>query len=153
MMWQQAADVLCFISSSRVALSEAAAARRSTSGPIFRRAPTGERLIIAPAAHLEGLGAISMPASPSLPACFASLDALSRASHRVFSSSLHRRVSAASNAFCNPKTEKTAPRVAPIDLLTSRTPICSVGDEEGASTDDRLDGLVCGGGSGRVRRL
>ena len=96
---------------------------------------------------------MSMPASPSLPACFASLDALSHASHRVFSCSLHRRVSTVSSASCKPKTEYTAPIVATTDLPTSRTTICSVGDEEGASTDDRLNGLVCGGGSGRVRRL
>ena len=96
---------------------------------------------------------MSMPASLSLPACFASLDALSHASHRVFSSSLHRRVSAVSNAFYQPKTEIIAPSAATIDLPTSRTLIYGAGDEEGASTDDRLDGLVCGGGSGRVRRL
>ena len=61
--------------------------------------PTGERLNIALVAQLEGPAAMSMHDSPCLPACFALLDALAHSFHRVFSGSLHRRISAVINVF------------------------------------------------------
>ena len=104
---------------------------------MFRPAPTGERLTVAPAAQPEDPGAMSMPASPSLPACFASLDALLHASHCVFSRSLHRCMSAVSNAFWWPKIKYISPVAAIIDLSASRRVSSGLGNEEGASTDDR----------------
>ena len=94
-----------------------------------------------------------MHASQSLPVCFASLDALAHSSNRVFSGSLHRRISAVSNVLCQPKTEHISPTVATTDLPTSRTVSSDLGDEEVASTEIHLNGLACGRGSGWVRRL
>ena len=133
--------------------SEATKARGSTFGPNIRSAPTGERLPVAPATRPEGSGAMSMHTAPSLPACVASSDALAYGSHSIFSRALHRRVSSASNASCQPKTDYGSPMDATIDLHASRMASGGVGGEEGASIDGRLDGLDRGGGSGRLQRL
>ena len=98
-MWQFAVDELEVISSVTCASSEAQTARRWTLGPIILSEPTGERLNIALVAQLEGPAAMSMHDSPSLPACIALLDALAHSFHRVFSGSLHRRISAVINVF------------------------------------------------------
>ena len=120
---------------------EATTARTSTSGPIFESTPTRERLSGAPAVQLEGPGAMSMLVRPSLPACFASRDALTHASHRVFSCFLGRRVPTASNASCWPRSKQSAVMVTTIDLAANRTASSGVGGEERASVDGRLDGL------------
>ena len=93
---------------------------------------------------------MSMHTAPTLPDCIASTDTLAYASHCMFSCSLHRRVSTASNASCQPKSEHGSPIGATIDLHTSRTASSGVGGEEGASTDGRLNGLDRGGSSGRL---
>ena len=86
---------------------------------------------------------MSMHVRPSLPACFASRDALTHththASHRVFSCFLDRRVPTAINAFCWPRSKQSAPMVTTIDLTASRTVIGGVGGEQRASIDDRHD--------------
>ena len=56
-----------------------------------------------------------------MPACFASPDALTYASHCVFFCFLDRRVSTASNASCRPKSEQRLPAVPTIDPAASPT--------------------------------
>jgi hypothetical protein len=113
----------------------------STSGPVLHSACTGKRLPAAPAALLEGPGAMSMHTHPYFPACIASTDTLANASQCMFFCSLHRRVSSASNASCHPKTEHGSPIGAVIDLHASRTVNSGVGGEEGPSIDGSFDGL------------
>ena len=84
---------------------------------------------------------MSMHVGPSMPACFASPDALARASHGVFFCVLDRRVSTASNESGRPKSEQSPPTVAPIDLAAGGTVTGGVGGEERAAVDGRLDGL------------
>jgi hypothetical protein len=110
MMWQCTVDELETISSGCVDSVEAMRPRGSTSGPIILSACTGKPLPAAPAAQLEGSGAMSMHTAPTLPACIASADTLAYASHCMFFCSLHRRVTWASNASCQPKTEHGSPR-------------------------------------------
>ena len=74
---------------------------------------------------------MSMHVGPSMPACFASPDALARASHGVFFCVLDRRVSTASNESGRPKSEQSPPTVAPIDLAAGGTVTGGVGGEEG----------------------
>ena len=57
-----------------------------------------------------------------------------------------------SNVFCHPNTEHISLIVATTDLPASRTVSSDLGDEEGASTDNLVNGMACGRGSGRVRR-
>ena len=96
---------------------------------------------------------MSMHTASTLSACIASADTLAFASHCMFFCILHRRVSWASNASCQPKTEHGSPMGTTIDLHASRTVSSGVGGEEGASIDGRLDGLDRGGSSGRLRRM
>ena len=84
---------------------------------------------------------MSMHVGPSMPACFASPDALARASHCVFFCVLDRRVSTASNESGRPKSEQSPPTVAPIDLAAGGTVTGGVAGEERAAVDGRLDGL------------
>ena len=84
---------------------------------------------------------MSMHVGPSMPACFASPDALARASHCVFFCVLDRRVSTASNVSGRPKGKESAPTVLTIDLAASRTVTGGVDGEQRASVDGRLDGL------------
>ena len=96
---------------------------------------------------------MSMHARPSLPACFASADALTHASFTDHLSILHRRVSMVINAFCLPKMKQAPPMATTIDLPASRMVSGGVDDEESAAIDDRFDGRDRGGGSARNRRL
>ena len=84
---------------------------------------------------------MSMHVGLSLPACFASRDALTHASHRVFSCFLDRRVPTASNASGRPKSKESPPTVTAIDLAVSWTVTGGVAGEERASIDGRPDGL------------
>lgn len=96
---------------------------------------------------------MSMNATRSLPACFAPADAPAHAFICPLCGLLHRRVSAASNASCRPKIKQDPSMVATIDLHASRMAIGGVGGEEIVLTDDRLESLGRGTGSGRSRRL
>ena len=94
-----------------------------------------------------------MHAKPSLPSRFASVNALTHASHRVFFGSLHSRFSLACNDSCEPRTHGSPPLVATIALGASRTASCSVGGDEGTSLVGRFEGLGRGQCSGRFQWL
>ena len=95
---------------------------------------------------------MSMHVGLSMPACFASPDALAHASHYVFFCFLDRRVTMASNVSGRPKSKQSPPAGPTIDLAASGTLTGGVAGEERASVDDRLDGLGHGLGGCRCRR-
>ena len=101
----------------------------------FAVATTGERRPVATASQPDGPSVQTPYDSLSLSLSFAPPPSLSRLS----SASVHRRVSAISNASCRPKSKQTSPMVTTIDLTASRTVIGGVGGEQRASIDDRHD--------------
>ena len=118
----------------------------------FAAPATGERRPVAPASQPDGPSVQTPYDSLSLSLSFAPPPSLSRFS----SASLHRRVSAVSNASCRPKSKQIPPVVTAIGLATSRTAIGGVGGEERAPIADLLDRLgraLEAGGSGQCARF
>ena len=118
----------------------------------FAVATTGERRPVATASQPDGPSVQTPHDSSSLYHSFAPPTSLSR----VSSASLHRRVSAVSNASCRPKSKQILPMVTAVDLAASRTVSGGVGDEERAPINDHFDGLgrtLEAEGSGQCARL
>ena len=84
---------------------------------------------------------MSMHVGPSIPACFASPGALHFVTFCPILSHLDRRVPTASNVSGRPKSERSPPTVAPIDLAAGGTGTGGVAGEERAAVDGSLDGL------------
>ena len=117
----------------------------------FAAPATGERRPVAPASQPDGPSVQTPYDSLSLSLSFAPPPSLSRLS----SASLHRRVSAVSNASCQPKMNQGRLMVATIDLRASRIAIGGGVDSESAPIDDHFEASAwCGraGGSGRCER-
>ena len=96
---------------------------------------------------------MSMHATPSLPACFASPNPLSHAFNSPLSCAVGSSNPKSNNASDQPKMAETSPMVADIDLHAKETVFGGAGDEDGASLDRRLHSRRCRGRNGRSRRL
>ena len=96
---------------------------------------------------------MSMHATPSLPACFASPNPLSHAFLRPLGCAVGSSDPKSNSASDQPKMAENMPMVAGIDVYAKETVLGGAGDEDGASVDHGSYGLHCRARNGRHRRL
>ena len=96
---------------------------------------------------------MSMHATPSLPACFASPNPLSHAFLRPLGCAVGSSDPKSNSAFDQPKMAENMPMVAGIDVYAKETVIGGAGDEDSASTDHSSHGLRRRTRDGRTRRI
>jgi len=130
-------------------LLEASRARGGEIGRLFQLSKPGEQSLLAPASRLEASPAMSLLASPSLPARFASPHPLSNAAESARDCSLHRRVSWSNSAAYAPKTAENLPPVAGSGAAAGDAAVGGRVDVHGDAIDEGCRGLCrggCGGG-------
>ena len=118
------------------AILEASRAARGEVGRLFRSPVPGKRPSLAPASQLEGSAIMSMFASPSLPAGFASPDPLPHVSESAVDCSLHRSMSTAEFATYCSKTVQTSPTVAGTEAAAADTPAGGCGGANRGPIDE-----------------
>ena len=96
---------------------------------------------------------MSMHATPSLPACFASPNPLSHAFNSPLSCAVGSSDPKSNNASDQPKMAEASPFVTNIDVRAKETVFGGAGDEHGPSLHRRLHSRRCRSCNGRNRRL